>query len=254
MSRTVDALLIFLAVLSGVFYVYGLWNKPFIAFSSNILFPVYALISAIFGFHVARKYGLKSLLGAVFFFLAFGLLIWCIGEIVWSIYVLVHGIEVPFPSPADIFYIIGYIPLFMAFSLFMRIFGQVFSERMIKMSSIASSLFILAVVSFTVVPEAIAHSGNIIEAALAVAYPMLDAILMALAVIAFMAFWGGRLAHGWLYILLGFVLLSIVDVFYYYYNLLGLIWEGHPLEILWLLSYLAMAKGFHDVWIGKNGS
>lgn len=252
MSRAVDALLIFLAALSGAFYIYGLWDKPFIAFSSNILFPVYALVSAIFGFHVARKYGLRSLLGIVFFFLALGLLIWCIGEIVWSIYVLIYGIEIPFPSSADIFYIIGYAPLFTAFALFMRIFGWVFSERMIKIPSMASGLLILAAVSFIVVPEALTRSGNTIEAALAVTYPMLDAILVALAVIAFMVFWGGRLARGWLYILIGFALLGIVDIFYYYYDLLGLIWEGHPLEILWLISYLAMAKGFHDVWIGRE--
>lgn len=123
---------------------------------------------------------------------------------------------------------------------------------MIKIPSMASGLLILAAVSFIVVPEALTRSGNTIEAALAVAYPMLDAILVALAVIAFMVFWGGRLARGWLYILIGFALLGIVDIFYYYYNLLGLVWEGHPLEILWLLSYLAMAKGFHDVWVGRE--
>lgn len=134
----------------------------------------------------------------------------------------------------------------------MGVFRQVFSERAIKVPSIASGIFILAVVSFTIVPEALAHSGNVIEAVLAVAYPMHDAVLIAFAVIALMVFWGGRLARGWLYMLVGFVLTGLADIFYYYYDLLGLIWEGHPLELLWLLSYLAMAKGFYDVWIGRE--
>jgi hypothetical protein len=81
---------------------------------------------------------------------------------------------------------------------------------------------------------------------------MHDAALIALAVIALMVFWGGKLAKGWLYLLTGFMLTGLVDIFYYYYDLLGLIWEGHPLELLWLFSYLAMAKGFHDVWIGRE--
>ena len=62
----------------------------------------------------------------------------------------------------------------------------------------------------------------------------------------------GRRLKGWLYLLMGFMLTGLVDIFYYYYDLLGLIWEGHPLELLWLFSYLAMAKGFHDVWIGRE--
>jgi hypothetical protein len=248
----VDGLLVGLATLSAAFYIYGLWDKPFIAFSSNILFPVYALISAIFGFDVARRYGLRSLLGAVFFFLALGLFIWCIGEIVWAIYVLAFSIEVPFPSLADVFYITGYGSFFIGFFIFMKVFRYVFSERAIIVPSIVSGLLILAITSFTVVPEAFAQSSNIVEAVLAVAYPMHDAALIALAVIALMVFWGGKLAKGWLYLLTGFMLTGLVDIFYYYYDLLGLIWEGHPLELLWLFSYLAMAKGFHDVWIGRE--
>jgi len=252
MSKAVDALLVALAALSTAFYIYGLWDQPFIVLSSNILFPAYALISAIFGFDVARRYGFRSFFGAIFFLLALGLLIWCIGEIMWAIYVLVLGIEVPFPSLADVFYITGYGSFFIGFFIFMKVFGHVFSERAIKVPSIISGLVILAITSFTVVPEALIHSGNIVEAALAVAYPMHDAVLIALAVIALMVFWGGKLARGWLYLLIGFMLTGLVDIFYYYYDLLGLIWEGHPLELPWLLSYLAIAKGFYDLWIGRE--
>ncbi len=252
MSKAINAMLIFFAALSAAFYLYGLWDRAFIVFSSNILFPIYAFMAAAFGFHIARRYELRSLLGVVFFFLALGLLIWGIGEIVWSIYVLAYGIEVPFPSLADVLYVLGYIPLFMGFALFMKIFGYVFSERAIKITSIVSGVAILGMMSFMVVPKALAQPGDIVEGALAVAYPLLDAALLALATISFMVFWGGKLARGWLYLLIGFILLAVVDVFYYYYELLGLIWEGHPLEILWLLSYLAMAKGFYDIWIGRK--
>ena len=248
----VDGLLVGLAALSAAFYIYGLWDKPFIAFSSNILFPVYALISAIFGFDVARRYGLRSLLGAVFFFLALGLFIWCIGEIVWAIYVLAFSIEVPLPLTCGRILHYRIWLILYRFLHIMKVFRYVFSERAIIVPSIVSGLLILAITSFTVVPEAFAQSSNIVEAVLAVAYPMHDAALIALAVIALMVFWGGKLAKGWLYLLTGFMLTGLVDIFYYYYDLLGLIWEGHPLELLWLFSYLAMAKGFHDVWIGRE--
>jgi len=165
----------------------------------------------------------RSFFGAIFFLLALGLLIWCIGEIMWAIYVLVLGIEVPFPSLADVFYITGYGSFFIGFFIFMKVFGHVFSERAIKVPSIISGLVILAITSFTVVPEALIHSGNIVEAALAVAYPMHDAVLIALAVIALMVLWGGKLARRWLYLLIGFMLTGLVDIFYYYYDLLGLI-------------------------------
>jgi len=194
MSKAVDALLVALAALLTAFYIYGLWDQPFIALSfNNILFP--ALMSPLL------TYGFRSFFGAIFFLLALGLSIWCIGEIVWAIHVLVFGIEVPLPSLADVFHITGYGTFFISFFIFMKVFQYVFSERAIKVPSIISGLVILAITSFTVVPEALAHSGNLVEAALAVAYPIHDAILIALAVIALMVFWGGKLARGWLYLL-----------------------------------------------------
>lgn len=235
--------------LSVAFYLYGFWHRPFMVFSSNVLFPAYGLVATILGFYISKKYGLESYMGAALFSYAVGLLIWTVGEGVWAIHVLVYGIEIPFPSLADVFYLIGYIPLFMGFAFFMTSFREVLAENRVKIPSIVSGLIVLLTVSFTIIPKAILQSGNVVEAILATLYPLLDSILIALAMISFIVFLGGRLMYGWLYILLGFVVLGIMDVLYYYYELLGLIWEGHPLEILWLVSYISLAKGFHRLWI-----
>lgn len=249
MKRPIDILLLSIIMLSAAFYFYGIWDRPFIVFSSNILFPICGLIAAALGFHISGKYGIKSLMGAAFFSYAVGLLIWTIGEVVWAVYVLAYGVEIPFPSLADVFYVVGYIPLFMGFAFFMRVFREILSERKVIVPSIVSGLAILLLVSATVIPESVSQSSTILEEVLAIAYPLLDSVLVTFATISFIVFFGGKLMYGWLYVLLGYLLLGAVDVLYYYYDLLGLVWEGHPLEIVWLASYIFLAKGFHKLWI-----
>ncbi|MEM3140892.1 MAG: hypothetical protein QXH15_05485, partial [Nitrososphaerota archaeon] len=58
----------------------------------------------------------------MFFIFFTGLFLWFIGELAWTLYVLWFSIEIPFPSIADVFYLAGYIPLFMGLFIYLNIF------------------------------------------------------------------------------------------------------------------------------------
>ncbi len=80
---------IVLAFLSLVIYVYGYFHREFIVVSSNLIFPLYALVPTLASYIAASKYGLKSVIGYTLLAFSLGLLFWTIGEVAWSIYVLV---------------------------------------------------------------------------------------------------------------------------------------------------------------------
>ncbi|MCL7383517.1 MAG: hypothetical protein LZ172_02935 [Thaumarchaeota archaeon] len=245
-------LCIVLAFASLVIYVYGYFNREFIVTASNIIFPVYALIPALSAYTAMKNYELKSIIGYSMFTFFLGLLFWFLGEVAWAIYVLVYGVEVPFPSAADIFYVLGYPPLYLGLISYLNVFKDAFNRRVISISFTAG-LIVVIVTSLLVIPEALMSSNNLIEAVLAIIYPIFDSVLIILAIMGAVIFFGGRIWISWMLISISFILLGIVEISYYYLELLGLIWEGHPLELIWLwvYLYLAMALYSHAKQISK---
>lgn len=67
------------------------------------------IISALFGFLNGSKWGgSKSAMGRALYFLSAGLLTWGIGTLVFAYYNIMLKVAVPYPSVADIFYIISW--------------------------------------------------------------------------------------------------------------------------------------------------
>lgn len=112
-------------------------------------------------------------------------------------------------------------------------FKDAFNRRVVSISIIAG-LIVIIVTSLLIIPEALISSKNLIKAILAILYPIFDSALIILAMMGAVIFFGGRIWISWILISISFILLGIVEISYYYLELLGLIWEGHPLELIWL--------------------
>lgn len=238
-------LCIALAALSLVLYVYGFFNREFIAICSNLIFPMYGLFPTLTAYNAARKYGLTSILGRTLFAFFLGLLAWTIGEVAWSVYVLVYGLEIPFPSIADVFYLLGYPLLFFGLSSYLIVFKDALNKKIVSISSIMGTVVVI-VTGVLVIPELLYSSSNLLEGILSLLYPTFDAVLVILSIMGVMIFLGGRISTSWILLSIGFILLGIVDISYYYQNLLGLIWEGHPVELFWLWVYIFLAVAFYS--------
>ena len=66
------------------------------------------LLGGIFGINTARHWsGLKSMVGRGIFFISLGLLAWALGQIIWVIYNFTTTTEVPYPSFADVGYLLA---------------------------------------------------------------------------------------------------------------------------------------------------
>jgi hypothetical protein len=81
---------------------------------SNLFPLIISGIAFLFSILAFKRYWTKSeeYFSIIWLCFSIGLGLWFLGETTWAIFTLILGVEIPFPSIADIFWLIGYIPNF----------------------------------------------------------------------------------------------------------------------------------------------
>jgi diguanylate cyclase (GGDEF)-like protein len=158
-----------------------------------------------------------------------------IGDVIYNGYAAQNGGEVPFPSSADLFYVLGY-PI-LAVGLLIMIRGRsrgVDVAGNIDAAIVATGLTLLSW-TFFVKPVALDASILLIERAVTVGYPVGDVLLLAMTA----RLLAGSRARSVAFWLLGvaLALLLIADVGFAALNLFH-IFEAGPLDAFWMLSYV----------------
>ena len=76
---------------------------------SFIILGIFPFFGGLSGMFLSRKWGLlSSSLGRAIFFLSAGVAVWGLGSIIWAYYNFVLAIEAPYPSLADVGYLLSY--------------------------------------------------------------------------------------------------------------------------------------------------
>ncbi len=236
-----------LAVLLALVYAYGQSNLPFIAFFSDAITPIeafaaFATAAILYNAHrvekgigVTRAYAAYSL----------GMLFWLIAECTWTLYALVFRIEIPFPSMADVFWLLGYFPLLVALLLQAWPFRDAFVPW--KRVAIAVGMFLMTItILAATIPPFFAENAGEVALAVSVAYPVLDALLLSVAIPVFLLFRKGSYWRPTLFILLGIMLQLFGDLAFAQSYLRGLYYPGSPIDLVFDYSYLTLALGFYS--------
>jgi len=241
---------VFCSVALTLIYLIGQSNARFILFFSNLIFPFISGCAVASSFFALRKYS-KPVTRILYDELSFawlcffmGMFFWFLGELIWAIYVLVLAIEVPYPSMADVSYLVGYIPMFLALLLYLKTFRGAVTRKALA----STGLTVLAVVlasSYLLLMPIFFSEGDSVTLALDVAYPVMDLALFALSFLGFLVFFEGKLGEAWLLISLGLILTAVADLLFSYTTLQGIYFEGHPSELPYLWGYLALLLGFY---------
>jgi multisubunit Na+/H+ antiporter MnhG subunit len=157
---------------------------------------------------------------------------------------VILGVQVPYPSIADVFYLAGYIPAFLSILGFMRIFQRLVTPLKKIVSALVGLLILGVTAVFLLTPLSLSSSPVFVKA-FDLAYPVMDAVLMALVTTRLIAFIGTSLGRPWTWIFCGLLLYSFADIMFSWGTLAGWYYSGHPIELLWLYGYLAFALGFN---------
>jgi len=105
-----------------------------------------------------------------------GIAIWGAGDTYWNVFRLVSGHEAPFPSPADVFYLVCYVPLLAGFARLVR--GRRPSVSDLIEGGIAGVGTTLVIWFAVVEPVARTSAAHVLERVTATAYPVADNLLI----------------------------------------------------------------------------
>ena len=189
----------------------------------------------------AIRNGTKGNHGKAWILFSLSMICWFIGEQVWLVYDLVYN-EDPFPSLADFFYLIGYV-FFFAFSLYyLRPVKNAITKKMIGTAIAISTSLLIPTMYYSLNNT----DYNSFEFALAASYPALDAVTLVPSMIGIVLFLGGKVNFMWTLVMLGMLIFVMADTGFLATDMAGEYYEGHPVNILYLWSYLLFAFGVHD--------
>jgi len=234
------------SLMLAIVYGVGQLNLDFIMVFSNVLFPATAAAASAASFLTLKRYAShnpRPPFSAAWISFSSGIILWFLGELTWAIYVLYLMLE-PFPSIADVFYLGGYVFLFLALFLILRLFKPSFSSKIFGTMTGVTVVLAIAVSYLLLIP--VSTSGeDAFTTALAVSYPVLDVGLFALAFSLLLIFLEGALSRAWFFITMGIILNIAADLLFSYAELQVFYYEGHPFELLWLWGYVAILLGFY---------
>jgi signal transduction histidine kinase len=187
-----------------------------------------------------KLYKQKHFQSKAFLFFTIGVLFWFIAEQIFAVYSYVYDID-PFPSIADIFYLAAY-PFFIAFFLI--------SLKPIQ-KSITTKIWVFSLLlSFAfLIPSFLASYNSLEETEggldpvsklIALLYPILSSFQLAPAIIGIMFMTKKEISYSWMLLLFGFLIYSISDTFYLFSELDGSYYDGHPVDLMYLYSFILL--------------
>jgi hypothetical protein len=184
------------------------------------------------------------------FFLSLGLLSTFVGQLCLAPFQVVWS-ETPFPSVADIYFLLSYPFIIAALLVLLRAYREAglpigsVGERVAIVSGVG---VIAALVVLPILRPVAFTAGPLLERILTVAYPVLDLLLLvplALLLRVALRLRGSHAGDVWVLLLGGFVVLCMADLFFAYFQSLGQQHLDPFVHASYLLSYGLIAGGAH---------
>ena len=231
-----------------ILYFSGLkenFNNYFFGASYGIL----ALLGGIWGLQIANKWGgVKSVMGKAIILLSLGLLAEEFGQIVFSTYNIFLGVEIPYPSLADVGYF-GNIPLYILGIIYLaKASGIHFTFK--KLSSKIQLIFfpaLMLTLSYLFFLQKYEFDwSNPLRIFLDFGYPMGQAIYISIALLIYSLsknILGGIMKSRILLLLLAFTAQYLADYNFLLQNSRGTWYNAGYGDYLYLLAYFIMTLG-----------
>jgi hypothetical protein len=203
----------------------------------DIINPISIVIASALSLLVVYRQKTDGLIGKAYAFLAAGLTLWCIAEILWSFTELVLGQKRPFPSISDGLWLVAYGPLiYYAFKMYNAFHNN--SSRF--------SITVVSIIPLTASTYELSKQEDIFLFLISISYSILDMVFIFPASLiilnAVRGARGGELTSiPWIF--LSMVIIAVADSVFGYTSVAGLDaleWTSPP---IYSAGYLLMAVG-----------
>lgn len=216
---------------------------------TNLLFLVAPALAVASGLYTLNTYKLPTGGGRVMVYLTSGLTCWFMGELLFFLFQFVSHTD-PFPSMADVFYIIAY-PLILI-GLVQEVRTHGFSWRKLnKMTVLTGAMLALAlgfIVSYFGIFLAYKAGEPLLNNVVAMGYGVADLVL--LVPIFFMLkiatdFRGGKLFYSWMMLFVALLFIMLGDVLFAIFTdqYADLNPQAALIDLTWTTGYLLFAYG-----------
>jgi hypothetical protein len=191
---------------------------------------------------VFAKQGYTGLFGRAYTALAAGLILYLAAELSWSYYEIVIQEESPFPSIADVFYLLGYAGFgYFQFSLF-KFYGKGVKRStyyvVIPIVSILAFLYLMSLIPL----YDLTNQADTLPVILSVTYPILDSIIFVPAILMILNSGKGQLTSiPWLFV--SWVLSGTADILFGYTSVPEYEAIFPAVTMIYNGAYLCMAAG-----------
>jgi hypothetical protein len=183
----------------------------------DVTLVLFALAGAILALLLWRSFIRGEVLKAIWGSMGLGLLLWATGEVIWVFYELVLQQDSPYPSAADIAFVIGYIPLFSALILRYRSLRTRPAPGWRAGAWLAFAVLAALAIVFVIGPiVTYPDYDRPIEKFLGVLYPLGDLALALGVLLIALSLMGGALSIPWTLIAVGFMVVSVSDLLFTY--------------------------------------
>lgn len=179
-------------------------------------------------------------------FLAMSFISWFTAEQLWNFYEQILGID-PFPSIADVFYILAPFFMFISLTIFLKSFKKQISKKIIFFAISVSAVLLIP----TVVIIYESSHDDLLEIVIGIIYPVSDSIVLAPVIITILFVIKKKTNPFWMMILIGMLMFIVADTLFLFLTSTDEYFTHHPVEILWLLSYLIW---FYSLWRSIHNS
>ena len=243
-------ILFFTIVFTGLaLVVANLFGKDTATTVSLLLYVPVTLSLVILSIILSKRFGMKGDHGTAWILFSIFAILWFIAERISLYYNLKLGEEL-FPSEADAFWLAGYPFLFAFMMFYLRPMKNSITKKMIFLA-MAISVVLLIPPLYIVSYESM--DVDLSETAIAIAYPIGDAILLIPAIIGIALFLGGKVNFLWTLMCIAIVFETIADTGFLLATIDDSYYEGHPVDILFIWYYVIFSFGvYHHITLFKD--
>lgn len=201
-----------------------------------------AILQMILSLIVVYRQKLDGLIGKAYSFLAIGLVLWCIAEILWTYSEIALGIKDRFPSISDIFWLAGYGPLMYYIIKMYKLFNNHLHKSNVILVCIASTIYLGFIIYFLVQHSEFSTQEDILIFLISISYLIFDLIFIVPTTLIILDPLKGDLTSiPWIF--LSMLILAIADAMFGYTSVTGMTEENWIWTPVYTAAYLLMAIG-----------
>lgn len=220
----------------------NLVSKDFAILAGNLAYIPISGSFLVLSLLILLRFGISGTHGLAWFSFGGYAVSWFIAEMLWIVQELYLQID-PFPSSADIFYLIGYPFLLMFLIAYLQPVRSAITKKMIA-SSTLFSIGVLIVSLYLVLTTT--SNDDLFELVLATIYPVFDAMVIIPALIGIALFFKGHVNLMWTLLCFGVMSVFVADTTFLFEQNEESYYTGTPMEILFYWNYILLAFGIYN--------